>query len=44
MKDVIAQYKYKITHTYYEKYKETKTQKFNIMRFYFVKNNIKASF
>ena len=44
MKDVVAQCEYETTHTHYKEYKEIRTQKFNTMRFYFVKNNIKASF
>ena len=43
--DVITQCKYKITHMHCEEYKETRTQKtFNIIKFYFIKNNIEASF
>ena len=44
MKDVVIQYEHEITHTHCKKYKETKIQKFNIMKFYFVKNSTKAFF
>ena len=44
MKDVVAQCECETTHTHCEEYRETRAQRFNIMRFYFVKNNTEASF
>ena len=44
MKDIVAQCKYETTHTHYEEYREIRTQRFNIMKFYFVKNSTEVSF
>ncbi len=44
MKDVVVQCECKTTHIHCKEYRETRAQKFNIMRFYFVKNSTEASF
>ena len=44
MKDIVIQCECKTTHTHCEEYRETRAQKFNIMKFYFVKNSTEASF
>ncbi len=44
MKDVVTQCEYEITYTHYEEYRKTRIQRFNIMKFYFIKNSTEAFF